>query len=118
MTLQVTAAELLQNIQEDVGDQYGFELLDLQVRSGAELTWDTIFRARDAVLQKLQSAAGVVLITGTDTMEEFAFSLSVLLDSQLTAQRKTLAVTGAMLPADQRGYDGPGNVRDAVKVSA
>ena len=117
MTLQLTAAELLKDVKEELGDKYGFELLDLRVRSGAELTWDTIVSARDAVVKRLQTAAGFLLITGTDTMEEFAFSLSLLLDSQLTTQLKTLAVAGAMLPADQRGCDGPSNVRDAAKVS-
>ena len=98
--------------------------VDLRARSGAELGFETVFAARDAVRQQLQLhrpdqapgqeqgqdegqaqggtvAAGpgsgpggvgvvkgrggvcFVLVTGTDTLEEFAFSLDLLLGLEL-----------------------------------
>jgi L-asparaginase len=116
MHLGLQPSALLESLKGDLNGVCDFDIEDLNVRSGAELTWPTIFRARDAVQEGLQAYAGFLLITGTDTMEEFAYSLSLLLDGQLQRQGKTLAITGAMLPGDQLGCDGPTNVRDAAKV--
>lgn len=91
-------------------------ILDLQVRSGAELVWTTIFAVRDAVVQRLAHFQGFLLITGTDTMDECAFSLALLLDRLLARENKALAITGAMKPADQLGFDGAANVVQAVKA--
>lgn len=53
--------------------------------------------------------AGVVVVHGTDTMEETAMAMDVALGASIP-----VAITGAQRPADHPQADGPGNLKDAV----
>lgn len=89
------------------------QFFEIGKRTGAEMVFGTLVQIRDIVQSAQSEYDGVVLITGTDSMEEVAFGLDLLLDIE-----KPLVVTGAMKPSDVLGYDGIANYSDALNVAA
>jgi L-asparaginase len=57
--------------------------------------------------------AGAVITHGTDTLEETAYLLDLVLNSE-----KPAVLVGAMRNSSELGWDGPANLRDAVRVAA
>lgn len=65
----------------------------------------------DLVYRAAERSDGIIISHGTDTMEETAFYVEMVYDSQVP-----VVFTGAMMTATQPGYDGISNLRDAYKV--
>ncbi len=57
--------------------------------------------------------AGVVVTHGTDTLEETAYVLDLIIDT-----RKPIVVTGAMRSHNEIGSDGPFNLISSVRVAS
>lgn len=93
-------------------------IADLSARTlisvpGANLTPDDIFAVVDEIASDInRGAAGIVVVQGTDTMEETAFLLDLLLDVDVP-----VVVTGAMRNPSLPGADGPANLVAAARVA-
>ena len=79
-----------------------FSFADLMVLGGV---------IRDALTD--DATDGVVVVQGTDTIEETAFAWDLVVDSG-----KPIVVTGAMRASHEDAYDGPANLRRAVAAAA
>ncbi|MYN13027.1 type II asparaginase [Pusillimonas sp. TS35] len=79
------------------------------------MTGDHLLRLCAAVQAALDqpAIAGAVVTHGTDTIEETAYFLNLMLKSA-----KPVVLTGAMRPASALSADGPMNLFDAVAVAA
>eukprot|EP00887_Chlorella_sp_A99_P007264 scaffold2.g7264.t1 len=118
MALRLTPQALLAQILAARPDlrEVQVEVLELGVRSGAELVWETLSTVRDTVIAR-SDFPSYVLVIGTDTLDEAAFSLHLLLEAHMRPLRKCLVLTGAMRPSDQLSADGPANLAQALQLA-
>ncbi|HEY1134485.1 MAG TPA: asparaginase domain-containing protein, partial [Nocardioides sp.] len=111
----LAAADLLAGLAPDGADGPEVRVVDLLAKDSAVLTLADMQRISDAVGEQLRDPAcvGVVVLHGTDAMEETA----LLLDLQHRDARPVV-VTGAQRTADAPDADGPANVRAALAVAS
>jgi L-asparaginase len=97
---------------EDIAD---VAVVDLGRTPASHFTFRQLFAIGDAIRSAQADPAidGVVVIQGTDVLEETAFFWDLILDDP-----KPVVVTGAMRSASDPGYDGPANLRDAVRTAS
>ena len=88
--------------------------VDLPYKRSDDMSIADIVELSTAVTHELQSGAkGVVVTHGTDTLEETAFGLDLLVASDAP-----VVMTGAMRPHDDQGADGLANLRAALQVAS
>ncbi|MGH8129015.1 MAG: asparaginase [Gammaproteobacteria bacterium] len=108
----LSAADLVSAIPE-IGDVARIEALSPMNILSASLSIDDIVRLARLVDEHLATGAeGCVVIQGTDTIEETAFLLDLLVNSD-----RPVVVTGAMRGPQTPGADGPANILAAVIVA-
>lgn len=89
------------------------EVTDFRRLPSSSLSFEDVGELVDRINASAEDSAGVVVVQGTDTLEETAF----LLDLTCSASA-TVVVTGAMRRPDLPGADGPANLAAAVAVAA
>ncbi len=75
-----------------------------------EMAWDLAQRIRRLVARA--DVEGVVITHGTDTLEETAYLLDLVVETA-----KPVVLTGAMRTASDLGYDGLANLAGAIRVA-
>jgi L-asparaginase len=89
--------------------------IDLGRTPASHFTFPDLAHIGGTIREALADTAidGIVVVQGTDTIEETAFFWDLVLDGA-----KPVVVTGAMRSASHQDYDGPANVRDAIRCAA
>jgi L-asparaginase len=89
--------------------------IDLGRIPASHLSFADVLRIRGVIDRALDDPAvrGVVVVQGTDTLEETAFAWDLC-----HADARPVVVTGAMCTASEPGWDGPANLLGAVRVAA
>lgn len=77
-----------------------------------EVFWYDLAKRVEQLLSE-EDIDGLVIVHGTDTMEETAWFLDLV-----NAQKKPVVMTGAQRPASHPAPDGPNNVRNAIRVAS
>jgi L-asparaginase len=97
----------------DLARHANLEVVSYSAKPGASLTLEDLVAIADVVDGRLRDGcAGAVVVQGTDTIEESAFVLDLLVTSD-----RPVVVTGAMRGAAMPGADGPANLLAAVIVA-
>jgi L-asparaginase len=78
----------------------------------AQLTLNDAFGLASRAVAAARAGEGVVITTGTDTMEEVA-----VLCALLHGEEAPIVITGANRPGSSPGADGPANLLDAVVLA-
>ena len=91
-----------------------FEIIDFACLPGPHMTPSKMLELSHAVATHLadKRIIGAVVTHGTDTLEETAYLLNLLLN-----ETKPVVFVGAMRNSSELSWDGPSNLRSAVRVA-
>jgi L-asparaginase len=113
VTPALSAADLLAGVPglDDVGVE--LRVRDVVNKPGASLSFGDLFGLAEAIGIVLEEGcAGAVVVQGTDTIEETAYLLDLLVGGDAP-----VVVTGAMRNPSLAGADGPANILAAIRVA-
>ncbi|MFF0555149.1 asparaginase [Streptomyces sp. NPDC020472] len=102
-----------QEVLAGLGAPEDVVLRDFRRVPSSTLSFEDLAALADEVREAVAGGSGVVVVQGTDTLEETAFLLDLLCTTE-----QPVAVTGAMRRPDLPGADGPANLAAALAVAA
>jgi L-asparaginase/Glu-tRNA(Gln) amidotransferase subunit D len=106
------AKELAQFVP-GIDDAADVSFVDLARVASCDIDLALLFRLRDHIQSRFQAGVqGFVITQGTDTIEETAYALDLMLSVDAP-----VVITGAMRHAGAAGADGPANLGDAVVIA-
>jgi L-asparaginase len=110
----LAGADLLAAVPE-LSRQADVVAIDLGSTPASHFSFSDILRIAGQIRDALRDPrlAGVVVVQGTDTLEETAFAWDLC-----HSDERPVVVTGAMRNASEADWDGPPNLRGAVRVAA
>ena len=110
---QLSIDDMLQSVPEisDVADIDGEQIANIGSQHMNSEIW-LVLAERVNTLLASSDVDGIVITHGTDTMEETAYFLNLVVNSS-----KPVVLTGSMRPATARSADGPNNLFDAVIIA-
>jgi L-asparaginase len=112
---RLTAEELVQSIP-GVDRHARVEFEQFANTSSASLTldqWLELAKRLNAIFAEQRDLAGIVVTSGTDTLEETAYFLDLTVRSD-----KPVVVVGSMRNPSTIGYEGAANLLEGVRVAA
>src|SRR5262245_51411192 len=91
-----------------------FAVINFALWPGPHVTPARMLELAGQVKERLaeDGIRGAVITHGTDTLEETAYFLDLVLDSE-----KPIVFVGAMRNSSELSWDGPGNLRSAIRVA-
>ena len=96
----------------------GIQLISRQLANinSRNLSEDLLTQLGNAVRESLTNTqvSGIVITHGTDTLEETGVFLQATCSKLASTLGKRVVLTGAMLPANAPGADGPNNLMAAI----
>ncbi len=95
----------------NIADIHSEQITQINSENMTESTWIKLARRTQSLLQQ-DDIDGVVITHGTDTLEETAFFMNLVLKTS-----KTIVFTGAMRPANAISADGLRNLYNAVVLA-
>ncbi|WP_225805160.1 asparaginase [Streptomyces sp. NK15101] len=102
-----------QEVLAGLGAPEDVVLRDFRRVPSSTLSFEDLADLAEEVRGAVADGSGVVVVQGTDTLEETAFLLDLLCTTE-----QPIAVTGAMRRPDLPGADGPANLAAALAVAA
>ena len=112
---RLTAEELVK-LMPDIGRWARPEYEQFSNLASGELTldqWLALSKRINQLLKEDPGVAGVVVTSGTDTLEELAYFLDLTVRSD-----KPIVVVGSMRNPSTLGYEGAANLQEAFRVAA
>ncbi|WP_020573254.1 asparaginase [Actinopolymorpha alba] len=110
---QLPIADLVKFLQPEIGKVADVSTVQFGNKGSSGYTIGDYYDLSRLVDKQLETVDAIVVTTGTDTMEEFAYWLDLTVRSQ-----KPVVLTGSMRPWTVIGTDAPANLYNAISLAA